>query len=168
MAATLTERQQEVLKLVKSDARVADIAKDLGISENGVYQQIRRLRQTGHLPKSKGARKGGRKSARKRSSSPRLTATASNGTFSVSNGTTGQSGNGNDNGTVIDPVAAVRTRLAEVKDQRSRIAAAVKDCEKAEAGLSDEQKRLEKGLSALTGRPLTVRRKPRAKQEATA
>lgn len=152
---TLTARQKEVVALVNGGKTAKEIAAKLKISENGVYQQLRRLRKIGALPKTassgrKSARKGGR--AAKKRTQPRLT-------------TTTPSPSGNGNAAVasaigkLDPVTVVRTRLTEVKSEIADHNRAADEAVKAASALGDEQKRLEKGLTALTGRrPLTVRR----------
>jgi hypothetical protein len=45
MATKLTKRQQEVKKLLDKGKKPREIAQQLGISENAVYQQRRRIRQ---------------------------------------------------------------------------------------------------------------------------
>lgn len=46
----LTERQQEVLALVKEGVGAREIGLRLGITRNAVYQQINRLKKHGQLP----------------------------------------------------------------------------------------------------------------------
>ena len=43
----LTERQQQIKGLLKQGKSAKEIGKDLDISENAVYQQIRRMRKAG-------------------------------------------------------------------------------------------------------------------------
>lgn len=50
MTEAATERQQQVLEMLKAGVPTAEIAKKLGISDNGVYQHKRRLVQKGLLP----------------------------------------------------------------------------------------------------------------------
>lgn len=62
----LTERQREVLDMFKEGLPTAEIAKRLGVSDNGVYQHKRRLVERGFLPKT---RKNGRGRRRQRATS---------------------------------------------------------------------------------------------------
>lgn len=65
--ATLTPRQQEIQKLLDSGKTPPEVAKQLKITDNAVYQQMRRMRKGGAKTTAKrSARKSsGRKSARK-------------------------------------------------------------------------------------------------------
>lgn len=47
---TMTPRQREVLTLLQAGEQPTQIANQLGISRNAVYQQIHTLRKRGHLP----------------------------------------------------------------------------------------------------------------------
>ena len=47
--AELTKRQQEVLDRLEQGRAVKEIAADIGVSRNAVYQQIERLRRQGAL-----------------------------------------------------------------------------------------------------------------------
>ena len=47
--ATLTKRQQEVLDRLEQGMGAQDIARDIGVSRNAVYQHIERLRRQGAL-----------------------------------------------------------------------------------------------------------------------
>lgn len=49
MEAQLTERQREVLERLERGMGAREIAEDLGVSRNAVYQQIQRLRRSGEL-----------------------------------------------------------------------------------------------------------------------
>jgi DNA-binding CsgD family transcriptional regulator len=72
----LTERQEQIKGLLKQGKSAKQIAKSLKISENAVYQQIRRMRKAGENVGTKratgtrasAAKKTGRQSARKRPS----------------------------------------------------------------------------------------------------
>jgi hypothetical protein len=73
----LTPRQKEIKGLQKQGKNAREIAAELGITENAVYQQLRRARQvTGEAkpaaakPKPKAAAKSGRKSAAKPAAKP--------------------------------------------------------------------------------------------------
>lgn len=73
----LTPRQKEIKGLQKQGKNAREIAAELGITENAVYQQLRRARQvTGEAkpaaakPKAKAAAKSGRKSAAKPAAKP--------------------------------------------------------------------------------------------------
>jgi FixJ family two-component response regulator len=48
----LTERQGEVLNLVRAGRNPTEIGKELGISSQGVHGHIRRLRERGLLPEA--------------------------------------------------------------------------------------------------------------------
>lgn len=50
MTATLSERAREVLELVQADKSANEIAQQLGVTRNAVYQQIGKLRRDGYLP----------------------------------------------------------------------------------------------------------------------
>ena len=50
--ATLTKRQQEVLDRLEQGTAVKQIARDIGVSRNAVYQHIERLRRQGALAHS--------------------------------------------------------------------------------------------------------------------
>lgn len=47
---TMTPRQREVLQLLNDGLQPAQIATQLGVSRNAIYQQIHSLRKRGHLP----------------------------------------------------------------------------------------------------------------------
>jgi biotin operon repressor len=73
MAKELTERQQQIVDLLEQGKKAPEIAKKLKISQNGVYQHIRRIRDSGVTVNSgsgtrggNGRRKSGRKSTRSR------------------------------------------------------------------------------------------------------
>ena len=73
MATNLTPRQQEIVDLQKQGNNAKQIAAKLGITENAVYQQLRRARKGGAAkPKAKNA---GRKSAAKPAASQAPAAT---------------------------------------------------------------------------------------------
>lgn len=46
----ITDRQQEIRSRLDQGLSAGDIASDLGISRNAVYQQIQRMRRDGNLP----------------------------------------------------------------------------------------------------------------------
>jgi hypothetical protein len=78
----LTPRQKEIKGLQKQGKNAREIAAELGITENAVYQQLRRARQvTGEAkpaaakPKAKAAAKSGRKSAAKPAATAAVAAT---------------------------------------------------------------------------------------------
>jgi transposase len=52
----LPEQARRVLERVQRGDTAKDIATDLGISRNAVYQQIGKLRRQGHLPAAEGQR----------------------------------------------------------------------------------------------------------------
>lgn len=47
---TLTPRQEEILALIKAGRTAREVADELGISRNSVYQSLQRLRRRGALP----------------------------------------------------------------------------------------------------------------------
>ena len=49
-ASTLSPRAKDVLERVQSGAKASDIADELGVTRNAVYQQIGKLRRDGFLP----------------------------------------------------------------------------------------------------------------------
>ena len=50
MANPLTDRQREIKELLDQNLGAREIAEELGISRNAVYQQLQRLRNAGALP----------------------------------------------------------------------------------------------------------------------
>ena len=50
MNATLSQRGQEVLERVQAGKSANEIAGELGVTRNAVYQQIGKLRRDGYLP----------------------------------------------------------------------------------------------------------------------
>lgn len=51
-APTLSKRQREVLERLEQGMSVKEIATDIGVSRNAVYQHIERLRNAGALPET--------------------------------------------------------------------------------------------------------------------
>jgi predicted transcriptional regulator len=80
----VSDRQKPVLEGIEAGKKPADIAKEMGISVNGVHGHIRRLRAAGALPKAKARANGGAKTkgAAKRTTSARKP--SSNGRRAVS------------------------------------------------------------------------------------
>ena len=56
----ITDRQEEILDLYGKGESAADIADTLGMSTSAVYQQISRLRSSGHLAKKSNGRRSRR------------------------------------------------------------------------------------------------------------
>lgn len=71
--AELTERQQEIKDLIDGGMTPPEIAKKLGMTDNNVYQHLRRMKnRNGNAPKAGAKTKAGRKAAsRARASAPR-------------------------------------------------------------------------------------------------
>lgn len=141
----LTPRQQEIKALMQDGKRVPEIAKKLKISENAVYQQLRRMRDTkpGAAPKASAAAKP--KAARKAPAAPAPEPVVE---------------------TVVresTPLQAVRARRAAIKAalqetgtahaEAERAAKAAKEAhEKAAAKHADELKQLDAAEGALVGK----------------
>jgi transposase len=154
--AQLTERQQDIKNRLENGDKADKIAKDLGISTNAVYQQIRRMRNAGNAP----AKKGGRQSARK-SAAPAIQQAVPS------------------QARAMTPLQAIRARRDEIKAELKATESAVLDAErtlksaseaheKASTKRAEEIKQLDSAESALTGKPTPAQVERAAKRAASA
>lgn len=158
MARTeLTKKQEIIVKMIEDGKDASQIAKRLKITRNGVYQQVRRLREQGVLPPKDGATaNGGRKSDAQPRSAPAAPVLE-----------------------VLeheDPLAAVKARKGDVKrelgiidraltDAQSELAKLQKRVEADTAKLNEELRRLEASEAILSGkRPPTSGSRPSRQQ----
>jgi transposase len=155
--AQLTERQQDIKNRLENGDKADKIAKDLGISTNAVYQQIRRMRNAGNAP----AKKSGRQSARKLAAAP-----------AIQQAVLGQA-------RAMTPLQAIRARRDEIKAELKATESAVLDAErtlksaseaheKASTKRAEEIKQLDSAESALTGKPTPAQVERAAKRAASA
>jgi transposase len=154
--AQLTERQQDIKNRLENGDKADKIAKDLGISTNAVYQQIRRMRNAGNAP----AKKGGRQSARK-SAAPAIQQAVPS------------------QARAMTPLQAIRARRDEIKAELKATESAVLDAErtlksaseaheKASTKRAEEIKQLDSAESALTGKPTPAQVERAAKRATSA
>jgi hypothetical protein len=155
--AQLTERQQQVADLVKQGKKAKEIGNVLGISENAVYQQLRKIRAAG----------GTRSTGQTRSSNARSTASRSRSRAAAAPKPAADP---------IEPVVmpedalSVRRRNieAELKATKNRqteadstYKALTAECERATASLTAELERIKNAELALTGKLAPAAPKPR-------
>lgn len=134
----LTPRQKEIKGLQKQGKNAREIAAELGITENAVYQQLRRARQvTGEAkpaaakPKPKAAAKSGRKSAAKPAAKPAV-ATAPVAAAPVKS-----------EPRVMTPLQAIRARRDEASKGLREAEAAVTDAERALAKAKETRDKIQ-------------------------
>lgn len=171
--ATLTDRQKEINGLLSKGKTPGEIAKKLKITENGVYQHMRRIRAaTGAKPK---AASGSR--SRSSSSNSRSRSRASGGSRSTAKRTTAKRTTTKRPAAArrpspvastpapASPLDAIRARrdeiaamLVEVRAEEKRLtdelATATAAREKAEGSVAEELTRLAQSEAILTGKAL--------------
>lgn len=150
-AKQLTERQQEITALLDDGKTPREIAAALEITENAVYQHIRRIRANGTKISTSGTGRAAAARTR-RSSAPKPTlAPATRPTTELRD---------------MTPLQAIRARkdaLAhDVREADHAVAAAERALKAAQERATkiktkhgDELKALEKAESAITGKPVT-------------
>lgn len=151
--AELTERQQEIKDLLDRDKTPGEIAEALGITENAVYQHLRRMREKAGTPR--------RGRGRPRATAPRRaprTETARETTAAEPRSMT--------------PLQAIRARKAvlehELRSVREDVASAERTLKSAqevlarrEAHHAEELGQLNNAEAALTGKPAPTRAAPK-------
>lgn len=148
----LTPRQQEIKALVQEGMKVPEVALKLNISQNAVYQQLRRMRAAKPGAAKKAAAESASRAAAKKAAAPTAGAPKP--------------------APVVETVVREQTPLQAVRARRAAIKDAVKDTadalavangalreaqaayDKAQAKHADELKALDKAESALTGKPI--------------
>lgn len=141
----LTDRQQEIQVLLDQDKTPGEIAKALGITENAVYQHLRRMRE-----------KLGTTTPRRRSPQRQSTRKAA-----APSAPTAEPRN-------MTPLQAIRARKAiiehDLKAARTEVATAEKMLANAQEALAkreqthaDELRQLDNAEAALTGKPAPAR-----------
>jgi predicted ArsR family transcriptional regulator len=137
-----TERQQEVLDLIEQGKSVAEIAKAMRLTENGVRSHIKRLKARGLVPKSFASRGSSRR--RRRGSNTRTRTAASSASDRA---TTVARSNGNvhlDGIPALDEaVKQMAARQAELTDERDSIDSRVEELAAEQAVLTDRKVALE-------------------------
>jgi hypothetical protein len=123
----LTERQQQIVGLQKQGKKAKEIGAALGITENAVYQQIRRIRERSE---------GGTPRTTRRQSAPKATAPAA---------ITSPPANGNGTATPAAPAPKAFTPLQAIRARRDEITASVRELE---AEVTQATKVLEKATVA--------------------
>ncbi len=132
--AQLTERQQQIVDLQKEGKKAPEIAKILGITPNGVYQQIRRMRDA--------------KSGASTAKAAKPSSSTGNAPTSVENitGTIKQA-------RAVTPLQSIRNRrdeiTAEIKSVQAEQDAAARALTKATDAATKIQERYEAELSNL-------------------
>ncbi|MDQ1584581.1 MAG: Bacterial regulatory protein luxR family [Microbacteriaceae bacterium] len=150
-----TERQQEVLDLINDGKTVAEMAKALKLTENGVRSHIKRLKARGLVPKSYASRGGGRRRGRGRGRGrAATTAAASNRSTAVarSNGSVHLDGIP----ALDEAIKQMAARQQELTDERDSIDARAEELAAEQAvlrerkitveGEVDQLQRVEKAL----------------------
>lgn len=83
--STLTDRQREVLSLIREDKAPKEIAKQMGVGDGAIYEHMRVLRDKGFLPKNRRRRSSGNNNGRSSTPAPQAATpvASSNGTGRV-------------------------------------------------------------------------------------
>lgn len=169
----LTPRQKEISDLIKQGQKAPQIAKKLKISENAVYQNIRRMRAAGNAPKTTKASGSGSKSAKRstakasstRRQSGRTVRTARPAPAPVKVTVTAEELLQSEIGAVEQQVAEQAAIVAEAK-------AAIEAAEAATVELNAERERKADVLAVLTGEKVAHAKpappKPKAPRKAPA
>lgn len=144
MAVAATERQQEVLDLIGQNKTVAEMAKALGLTENGVRSHIKRLKQRGLVSKSYGSRGGSRSRSRRRSANGR------GGQAAANPQTTVRSSNGSSGAFKLDGIPAIELASKQIGARQGEIAEEAASIAEREAELSAELTVLADRAKALT------------------
>ena len=159
MAATaLTDRQQQIKALLDQSKTPHEIGEALGITENAVYQHIRRMRSAGHKLTAKPS------AAKPKRADKPSDATQLNRLFNVAAADP------------VSPLAAVRARkdviVAELKIAEHAVADARTALEKAQQAndrVSErhaaELKTLQAAEAALTAKPAAKAKAPRPQRK---
>ncbi len=172
----LSERQQEIKALIEQGNKVSAIATQLGITPNGVYQQLRRMRESGDAPATSTKKTGAKTKTTAKANATSNTSTGTTANVTVT--TTGQAKALRP----LTPLQAIRARRDEIMsdikgaqaEQEAAQRALVKATEavdKLAARHSEELGRINSAEAALTGKPVagqptvqaTVRPAPQGK-----
>jgi len=174
----LTERQQEIKKLLDEGKTPREVGEALGISENAVYQHRRRMGASAKKSSGRSAAPKATKTAskpaqkrtqRKRSQAPRQTAPAPVAVAAAEP-------------VAMDPLSAVRHRQAEIDAMLADSKTALEEATKAhqtaqkahddaESKVKPELERLAAAEALLTGKlkpPVKARKAPEPKAETPA
>lgn len=154
----LTPRQQEIRKLMDQGKTPAEVAKKLKITDNAVYQQLRRIRETLGTPKASGSKP---KASSSKGTTARRQSTRKPAAPAAPRPAAEQR--------TMTPLQAVHARRDEInstlKDARDEQAAAVKALEsanetlaKAEGRFADELAQLDAAEAALRGEKPAAKR----------
>lgn len=157
----LTERQTEIKRLLDEGKTPREIGEALKITENAVYQHIRRMRGNGHrvnTARSSGSKSGSRKRSGSRSSRPAPAPAPSEPRL-------------------MTPLQAIRARkdaiAHEIRDARQALESAERAAklageahEKTQAKTKDELSALDKAEAAITGKPVIKAAKSRSRSTA--
>jgi hypothetical protein len=148
----LTERQEQIVDLLKQDKTPAEIGKALKISTNGVYQQMRRIRKipgyktignTGGSTGTTTAKASTAKATRKRS--------ASSGRQSTRTAAAEPQAE-----VIVKPPSAKDVLSAEVRDTKAKIAEQAAIIEQADKDKAKAQERIDALTIELTAREDTL------------
>lgn len=143
--AAATERQQEVLDLIEQGKTVAEMAKALKLTENGVRSHIKRLKQRGLVPKSFASRGGGSR-RRRTSNTSRAAATPNRATaVTASNGSVHLDGIP----ALDEAIKQMAARQAELTDERDSIDARAEELAAEQAVLRDRKVAVEGEVDQL-------------------
>lgn len=158
----LTDRQKQIKTALQAGKKADEIANELGITTNAVYQQIRRMRNAGTSVKA--GRKSGGKAGRK-SAATKPAVTPQN--------RAGQAAAATPEPRVATPLQAIRARRSEieadVKEADSAFKEAAREAEKRKEALdkltekhTEELKRLDVAEQAVKGELPKAAAKPKS------
>jgi DNA-binding CsgD family transcriptional regulator len=130
----LTERQQQIVDLQKQGKKAKEIGEALGISENAVYQQLRRIRKGSDANGSASSQRASESTARRQSGGRRGSAAPTLQAATTTGGTTSAGL------TPTAPAPKPMTPLQSVRARRDEVSA---DLKAAEADVQQAERALE-------------------------
>lgn len=174
--ATLTPRQQEIKSLLDAGKTPVEIAKKLKITDNAVYQQLRRMREAGKggkaVAKRTPARKSAAKPVKKATTAAKPIKPSRSRPRSTTRATSGNTATGTAKNVTVPSPAVAMTPLESVRARREAIAAELAEVrqaheaavkvadeakatrETAEGAYADELNQLDAAEAALSPKPV--------------